>query len=88
VSQIGKLYNKMKRLPTPSDILFDEIDKLLRAYGFVQREPSGGSHFVYIHSKLEGYALTIAKHGGKVKKGYVRATIQAINMIKDLNGGV
>lgn len=29
----------------------------------------------------------IAKHGGKLKKGYVRATIDAIERLKEIYGG-
>lgn len=89
MSQIDKLYQKLKRKPTPSDILFDEADRLLKVHGFVQHQPSGGSsHYIYTHSELEEYHLTIAKHGGQIKKGYVRATIEAIARVKEeMDGG-
>jgi hypothetical protein len=88
LSQIEKLFEKLKRKPTPSDILFDEVDKLLRAYGFIQRQPSGGSsHYIYIHPGLLDYRLSIARHGGKVKTGYVRETVNAIEKVKELHGG-
>jgi predicted RNA binding protein YcfA (HicA-like mRNA interferase family) len=88
LSQIEKLYKKFKRKPIPTDILFDEADRLLRAYGFVQRQPSGGSsHYIYTHPELPDYQLSIAKHGGKIKKGYVRASIVAIERVKELYGG-
>jgi predicted RNA binding protein YcfA (HicA-like mRNA interferase family) len=88
LSQIEKLYEKLNRKPTPSDILFEEADRLLKAYGFIQRQPSGGSsHYIYIHPELPNYKLTIAKHGGKIKTGYVRATIDAIERVKELYGG-
>ncbi|MGI6585790.1 MAG: type II toxin-antitoxin system HicA family toxin [Lutisporaceae bacterium] len=89
MSQIEKLYKKLKRKPVPSDILFDEADKLLKAHGFVQRQPSGGSsHYIYTHPNLPGYYLTIAKHGGKIKTGYVKATIDAIERVRESNGGI
>lgn len=88
MSQIEKLYEKFKRKPTPSDISFDEADRLLRAHGFVFRQPSGGSsHYIYTHPELPNYNLSIAKHGGKIKTGYVRATIDAIERVKELYGG-
>lgn len=88
MSQIEKLYKKINRKPTPSDILFDEVDRLLKAYGFVQRQPSGGSsHYIYSHPELSNYYLTIAKHGNKIKTGYVRATIEAIERVRELYGG-
>ena len=75
----------MKRRPTPTDIRFDEIHRILTAYGFIQKTSSGGSHYVYEHPELE-YKLTIAKDS-KVKKGYVRETIKAIEIIRDLYEG-
>ena len=88
MSQIEKLYEKLKRKPTPSDILFDDADRLLKAYGFIRRQPSGGSsHFIYTHSSLKNYALSIAKHGDKIKTGYVRATIDAVDRAREIYGG-
>jgi hypothetical protein len=88
LSQIGKLFEKLKRKPTPSDILFDKIDRLLKAYDFIQRQPSGGSsHYIYTHPKLSNYRLSIAKHGNKVKAGYVRETVNAIEKVRELYGG-
>ncbi len=88
MSQIEKLYEKIRRKPTPTDILFDEADRLLRAYGFIQRQPSGGSsHFIYTHSEMPGFQLTIAKHGHHLKKGYVIAIAAAIEDIREIQGG-
>jgi len=38
LSQIEKLFEKLTRKPTPADILFDDVDKLLRAYNFKSRQ--------------------------------------------------
>jgi predicted RNA binding protein YcfA (HicA-like mRNA interferase family) len=88
VSKIAKLYNKLSQYPTPSDIRFDEVHRLLSAYGFIQRQPSGGgSHYVYTHPELEIYELTIPKSGGKVKKGYIKKVIEAVDIIREIQGG-
>ncbi|MCL6613044.1 MAG: type II toxin-antitoxin system HicA family toxin [Firmicutes bacterium] len=88
MSQLEKLYAKFKRKPTPTDILFDEADRLLKSYGFVRRQPSGGSsHFIYIHPKLPDFLLTVAKHGTTIKKGYVVAIIDAIEKVKEFLEG-
>lgn len=88
MSKIEKLFEKLKRRPTPSDILFEEVDKLLRAFDFFRRQPSGGSsHYIYIHPELSDYRLSIPKHKGKVKTGYVRETVNAIEKVKELHGG-
>jgi len=69
LSKIEKLFEKLKRRPTPSDILFNEVDKLLRAFDFIRRQPSGGSsHYIYIHPELSDYRLSIPKHKGKLKR--------------------
>ena len=88
MSQIAKLLKKFKRKPTPTDILFSDADRLLRAYCFVQRQPAGGSsHYIYTHPELPNYRLTIARHGGRIKKGYVRRTVDAIERVRELYGG-
>ena len=88
MSQIEKLYEKIRRKPTPTDILFDEADRLLRAYGFTQRRPSGGSsHVIYTHPEMPGFQLAIPKHGTRLKKGYVIAIANAIEAVKEIFGG-
>lgn len=87
MSQLDKLLEKFSRKPTPTGILFAEADRLLKSYGFIQNQPSGGSsHYIYTHPKLEGYLLTISKHSGKLKKGYVRGVVDAIVKLKNLDG--
>lgn len=88
MSQIEKLYEKFKRRPVPTDILFDDADRLLKAHGFVRRQPSGGSsHYIYIHPELSDFRVSIVKDGRKIKKGYVRATIEAVDRVRELYGG-
>ena len=87
MSQVEKLFEKLNRRPTPTDILFDDVDKLLRAYNFKTRQPSGGgSHYTYVHNDLQDI-VTIAKHGNKVKAAYVRMAVMAVEKVLDLYGG-
>jgi predicted RNA binding protein YcfA (HicA-like mRNA interferase family) len=87
LSQIEKLFEKLSRKPTPTDILFDDVDRLLRAYNFKTRHPSsGGSHYTYTHPDLPDI-VTIAKHGNKVKAAYVRMAVRAVEKVLDLQGG-
>jgi len=87
LSKIEKLFEKLRRRPTPANVLFDEIDKLLKAYHFKSRQPSGGSsHFTYTHPELPDI-VTIAKHGNKVKAVYIRTAINAIEKALELCGG-
>lgn len=88
MSQIEKLFEKLKKRPTPSDVLFDEVDRLLKAYHFIQRQPSGGSsHYIYRHPQLPDYRLSIAKHGTKTKAVYVREAVRAIEKVRKLYEG-
>ncbi|MBN1971119.1 MAG: type II toxin-antitoxin system HicA family toxin [Candidatus Delongbacteria bacterium] len=87
MSQIEKLFEKLGRKPTPTDVLFDDVDRLLRAYNFKSRHPSGGgSHYTYTHPDLPDI-VTVAKHGNKIKAAYVRAAVKAIEKVLDLHGG-
>ena len=87
MSQIEKLFEKLTRRPTTTDVLFGDIDKLLRAYNFKIRQPSGGSsHYTYLHPDLQEI-VTIAKHGNKVKAAYVRMVVRAVEKVLELQGG-
>jgi len=87
LSQIEKLFEKLSRRPTPTDVLFDDVDRLLRAYNFKTRQPSSGSsHYTYTHPDLPDI-VTIAKHGNKVKAAYVRMAVRAVEKVLDLHGG-
>lgn len=87
MSQLKKLDKKFSTYPTPSDITFDDAARLLRAFGFIQRQPSGGSsHYIFIHPELESYELPIVKHGSQLKIGYVRATAAAVDLVRSLYG--
>lgn len=87
MTQITKLYLKLSKRPTPSDVSFNELDRLLKYYGFESRQPSrGGSHYVYMHSLLEDFHLTIPRDK-PIKKPYTRAAIEAVNRIRELSSG-
>jgi predicted RNA binding protein YcfA (HicA-like mRNA interferase family) len=87
LSQIEKLFEKLSRKPTPADILFDDVDKLLRAYNFKSRQPSGGSsHYTYTHPDIPDI-VTVAKYGNKIKAVYIRIVIRTIKKLLELQGG-
>ena len=87
MSQTEKLFEKLARRPTPTDVLFDDVDRLLKAYNFKRRQPSGGSsHYTYYHPELSDI-VTIAKHGNKVKAAYVRMAVRVIEKVLELQGG-
>lgn len=87
MSKIKKLYDKLNRKPIPKDVEFEELDKLLKYFGFECRQPSrGGSHYVYIHKELDGFQLTVVK-AKPVKPPYVKKAIELINMLIEIRGG-
>ncbi len=86
MSKILKLYEKISRQPTPPDIRFDEIDKLMIYYGFERRQPSrGGSHYIYTHPKIETRP-TIPKNN-PVRRAYIKQAIQAIEHLREIEAG-
>lgn len=81
MAKYKKLYEKIVR--NPKDVDFEELDKLLRLYGFICRQPrKGSSHYTYYHPRLEEI-LTIPKNR-PVKAVYVRKALEAI---KNLESG-
>lgn len=68
MTRVRKLYDKINSKPTPSDIKFEEISKLLKYFKFECRQPSrGGSHYVFTHPEIEDLVTiprndTIKKH--------------------------
>ena len=76
----------------PREVRVDDVRKVLRRYGFVRRDTSGGSHFVFAHDALETrpdlYGSTDphisvpTTRGGKYVKGfYVKDVLQAIDVV-------
>ena len=74
------LYERMKRSPK-GDWGQVELGRLLRGYGFVERE--GGSHRLYSHPKLPKVRLTIARHND-LAIGYVTQAVRAVDRLLDL----
>jgi hypothetical protein len=80
VTRLHKIYTRIVR--NPKDIDFEELDKLLRQYGFKCRQPGkGSSHYIYHHPELLE-ALSIPK-ARPVKAVYVRQAIAAIEKLKE-----
>ncbi len=87
MTQITKLYMKLSKRPTPSDVSFNELNRLLKYYGFESRQPArGGSNDVYMHILLDEFHLTIPRDK-PIKKPYTRAAFEAVNRIIELTGG-
>ena len=79
LTKLDKLYEQM--VNNPKDVNFDDLDKLLKRYGFQRRQPRGGSsHYSYSHPDLQD-VLTIPK-ARPIKAIYVKAALDAIRKIE------
>ncbi|NPA39483.1 MAG: type II toxin-antitoxin system HicA family toxin [Thermodesulfobacteria bacterium] len=68
-----------KFLRNPNNVRFEELDKLLRAFGFEPRQPrKGGSHFTY--RKTGGKIITVPYKRPFVKKVYVKQVIKLLDL--------
>lgn len=68
-------------IKNPKDIDFDDIDKVLKHYGFDCRRARGGSsHYNYFHRSLPDI-LTIPKDK-PIKAIYVKKAIRAIERLE------
>lgn len=77
MSRLRKLYERALR--NPGSVRFDELDRLLRRWGFRRRQPGGGSsHYVYT---LREITLTVVRHGGAVKPVYVRRVMEVLEKL-------
>lgn len=74
MTQIEKLLEQIRNNPT--NVRFEDLDKLLRLYGFECRPPRGGSHYVY---KCKGcpQILTVPRHQ-PLKRVYVKRALKLI----------
>lgn len=64
----------------PGDVRFNDLDHLLRDYGFILRN-RGMSHHVYSHP-LVPHIVNVPRHGAKVKPIYARQAIAAIDAVR------
>jgi len=79
LTKLEKLFAHI--MNNPKDVNFDELDKVLRHYGFNCRQSgSGSSHYVYYHRSLQDI-LTIPKNR-PIKVIYVKKAIEAIEQLE------
>lgn len=80
MTRLHKMYTRKVR--NPKDVDFEELDKLLKQYGFKCRQPGkGSSHYIYYHPELPE-ALSVPK-ARPVKAVYVRHAIAAIDKLRE-----
>lgn len=60
MTKLDKLFAEI--VSNPKDVKFEDLDKVLKYFGFERRNPKGGSsHYTYFHSSLPDI-LTIPKN--------------------------
>ncbi len=65
----------------PKNVRFNELDQLLRDYGFECRQPRGGSsHYFYICGHRR---LTVPKKRPFIKQTYVKQALRQIEEIEN-----
>lgn len=80
LTKINKLYIQIVR--NPKDVKFEELDRILKRYGFKCRQPGkGSSHYIYYHPELPD-VLPIPKDK-PIKAIYVKQAIAAIEKLKE-----
>jgi predicted RNA binding protein YcfA (HicA-like mRNA interferase family) len=63
-----KLYNRLHKVPPPTDFSWDELVTLMRQHGFAESS-DGTSHFTFEHES--GYRFTMSKtHPSGLLKHY------------------
>ena len=74
MSAWDKLIHRIKKLS--NDLRFEELSKVLEAYGYTMKQPrSGSSHYTF--RKAGCAPITIPKHE-PIKKTYVELVRQAV----------
>lgn len=63
----------------PANVRFDDLDNVLRDYGFRVRT-RGTSHHMYTHPSVPD-AVNLPRHGATVKPMYVKQSIAAIDAV-------
>ena len=78
MAKLDKLLLRIRN--NPQGVAFDDIDKLLNAYGFLRRQPrSGSSHYVY---SLRKHHITVPYKRPHVNAIYVK---QVLAILDDLD---
>ena len=77
MTQREKLLERLRS--NPKNVRFEEVDALLASYGFVVRQPRGGSsHYVY---RRDRRIIIIARHKPFIHSKAVKEVLDAISEI-------
>jgi predicted RNA binding protein YcfA (HicA-like mRNA interferase family) len=77
IRRICKLLESL--LNNPKDVRFEDLDKLLKAFGYEVRQPGGGSSH-YVYSKKGKRMLITIPYRKPVKQCYVKQVIKLLEL--------
>ena len=68
----------------PKNVRFEMLDKILRLYGFVCRQPKGGSsHYIYtLKVKAKSYRITVPYKKPFLREVYIKEVLKIIDEIE------
>ncbi len=66
----------------PADVRFEEAEKWLQSFGFIERAGKG-SHKIFTHPSWNG-RLTMQSHKGKAKPYQIKQAVKAIQEIHNV----
>ena len=83
MSKLEKLRKQIEQ--GPKHVRFEDLDKLLRAYGFEVRRPGrGGSHYYYSKRRVK---VSVPRRRPHVLPIYVRLALKAIDQAEEEREG-
>ncbi len=77
MNQVDKLVEKFLR--KPPEVLFEDVAKVLQAFGYEERPCGGGSHRVFVRPGHRPKIVPTVK-GRRVKRAYVRMIIDNLEL--------
>jgi predicted RNA binding protein YcfA (HicA-like mRNA interferase family) len=77
MNQLNKLVEKFLR--KPPEVLFEDVAKVLQAFGYEERSPKGGSHQFFAKPGHRGKTIPTVK-GRYVKRRYVSMVIDNLEL--------
>lgn len=84
MSKKSKLLQKIRQ--NPKNVRFEDIDKILRWYGFESRQARRGtSHYVYtLTTQQKSYQISIPFKRPFVKRYYIREALEIFDELGDI----
>lgn len=79
MSKIDKLLDKFYSKPIPSDITFDEVERIMKYFGC---KIEYGKHPKVVYPKYNR-VIPVPKHGKTVDEAYIKQLKDLLDMIKE-----